>query len=534
MSHPTAADCLAALRNLSGKDPATLRNEFNAMLDAVLDARPPARRHLDVLETMREPLFRALATLSLRYSGQPVAPDAPENDTLLEVSSTWAKMADAYFAIAQDTALGNSEATHTLLAQRRTDCLGRAVLEYLRARRITASGLWMALHESLIDAEARGLAYTRAPDPLNPWQAQSAAEAHTVVLLVDLSAPFSRSPREFGQIWHCARHFAPYCRLLEPDSDADDGRRAAYGLDLRTDHGLRPVPTLTSLEGVRRFDSSQLGDQFRAVTTRVRKGQSVAELNLDPSVEVEEAVRLLLSLYRPWARGSIGRRFTRRPGGGTAELTGDWKAIIFYVDGKPFSQPSVHVAARSVRSDMRLLTLGERVTDIAVDQPTAVQRAAEHRGYICTHWEILDQSLGGFRLRRRSSSDRLAHRELIAIRPSDTRTFMLGTVSWVMYREDGALDAGIQLLEGVPKVVAVRSVGLGLAQYDVSFQPAFHLSETPAIKSPATLVLPAGYFQPFRVIEMFDEKLLGFRLLELVNRGADFDQASFEAVSVAG
>ena len=270
------------------------------------------------------------------------------------------------------------------------------------------------------------------------------------------------------------------------------------------------------------------------MTARIRKRQSVSELNLDPSVEVEEAVRLLLSLYRPWARGSVGRRFTRRPGGGSVELTGDWEAITFYVAGKPFSQPSVQGAARSVRSDMRLLTLGERVADIAADEPTAIQRAAEYRGYICTQWEILDQSLGGFRLRRRSSSDRLAHRELIAIRPSDSKTFMLGMVSWVMYREDGALDAGIQLLEGVPKVVAVRSVGLGKGQYDVKFQPAFQLSETPAIKSPATLVLPAGYFQPFRVLEMFDENVRGFRLLELVNRGTDFDQATFEAVNVAG
>src|SRR5690606_23779140 len=122
-------------------------------------------------------------------------------------------------------------------------------------------------------------------------------------------------------------------------------------------------------------------------------------------------------LYRPWARGSIGRRFTRRPGGGTVELTSDWKAITFYVGGKPFSQPSLHGTERSLRSDMRLLTLGERVTDIAEDPPTAVRRAAEHRGYICTQWEILDQSLGGFKLRRSCSADRMAHRALIAIRP---------------------------------------------------------------------------------------------------------------------
>lgn len=534
MTHATAVECLARLRDLRGKDPLELRLLFDGMLDALLGAVPASRRHLDVLETMREPLDRALSTLSLRYADRPVAPDAPENDTLLKVVSTWSKMADVYALIAQDTALGNSASTHALLAQRRTDCHARAVLEYMRARRSTAPGLWKTLHESLLDAEARGFAYTRAPDPLNPWQAQSAAEAHSTLLLMDLSSPFSRSPREFGQIWRCARHFAPHCRLLPEGSDADDGRRTAYGLDLHADHGLRPVATMADVEGIRRFESLQLSDRFREVTSRIRKRNSVAELDLDPSVGVEETVRLLLSLYRPWARGSSGRRFARRPGGGTAELTGNWKAIGFYVTGKPFAQPAIHENSQSLYSDMRMLTLGERVADVSTDEKVEIQRAAEHRGYICTQWEILDQSLGGFRLRRHSSAERLEHRELIAIRPRDARNFMLGTISWVMYREDGALETGIRLLEGIPTEVAVRSVGVGKGQYDVSFQQAFRLSETPALKTPATLVLPAGYFQPFRVIELYDGKLRGMRLLELVHRGADFDQATFEVVNTAG
>jgi cyclic-di-GMP-binding protein len=110
------------------------------------------------------------------------------------------------------------------------------------------------------------------------------------------------------------------------------------------------------------------------------------------------------------------------------------------------------------------------------------------------------------------------------------RNYLLGTVSWVMYREDGSLEAGIKLLEGMPTAIAVRSVGAGKNQHDLTFQQAFQLAATPAINSPATLVLPAGYFQPFRAIEVFDDKLNSYHLLELVNRGANFDQATFEPV----
>lgn len=534
MSYPTAVECLTTLQSLRSDDAPTLQRECDAILEALLHATPPSRRHLEVLEAMRGPLAQALTACSLNYSDRPVAPSTPENEALLAVCATWSRMAEAYSAILQDTALGNSAETHTLLVQRRTDCLVRALVEYMRAHRAVPSSQWAAVHESLIDAEARGLARVRAPDPLNPWQAQSASEAHTVALLMDLANPFSRMPRELGQIWHCARYFAPYCHLLPTGSADDDGRRTAYGLDLAGNHGLRPLKSAAPSDNIRRFESVQLPEQFRQLNKHIRKQHSVAELTLDPSVGVDEAVRLLLSLYRPWARGSSGRRFTRRPGRGHVDLTGNWKAIGFYIAGKAFTQPKLFGMARSVTNDLHMLTLGERVAEAANDKTLEVQRAAQHRGYICSRWEILDQSPGGFRLRCTHSADRLEHRELIAVRPGDMKSFLLGMVNWVMYREDGTLEAGVKVLEGIPTSVGVRSVGIGKNKHDINFQESFHLTATPALDTPATLVLPAGYFQPFRVVELFDDKLRGYRLLELVNRGADFDQATFERVTLSG
>lgn len=112
MTHATALDCLARLRDLRGKEPAALQALFDELLDALLASVPTSRRHLDVLETMREPLDRALGALSQSYAGRPVPPAAPENATLLRIVATWTRMADAYGLIAQDTALGNSASTH--------------------------------------------------------------------------------------------------------------------------------------------------------------------------------------------------------------------------------------------------------------------------------------------------------------------------------------------------------------------------------------------------------------------------------------
>lgn len=532
MSHFTLRECLAGLDDLGGKDAAELHTLFDGMLDALLATTPPSRLHLDVLERMREPLERALGTRARQECERPVAPGTLEDGVLLRIVATWNRMGDAYALITGDTGLGNTAGMHALLAQRRTDCRARAVFEYMRAHRAAAPGLWRALHESLLDAEARGLAWTRVSDPLNPWKAQSAAEAHTTLLLMDLSSPFSRSPREFDQIRHCALHFAPHCRLLPEEDDSASAPPAAYGIDLHADHGMRPMATMSGLQHLRHLDGLQLSERFREAIARIRQQQSASALGLGRSVGVEEAVRLLLSLYRPWVRGVSQRRFARRLDGGTAEIIGDWKAIGFYVSGQPFIQPSIPHSSEGLHNDFRMLTLGERVSPISTDDTPEIRQAAELRGYICTQWEILDQSLDGFHLRRHGSTERLEHRQLIAIRPREAKAFQLGMISWVMYGEDGALETGIKLLAGVPVEVAVRSAGIGREHYADSFQPAFRLSETPALKAPATLVLPAGYFHPFRVVEIHDGGLRGYRLLERVMRGADFDQVTFEAISV--
>jgi hypothetical protein len=532
MSHPTPEECLARIRELDGREGQDVHRELRELITSVTASTPPSAGWLEVLEAIREPLEHAQSALAHRYANRPAPPGDESDVALHEVSETWQAFAHAYACLARDTAIGPSASTHALLAQRRVHYTACALIEFLRARRSVPGGMWLALNQALADAEARGFAWTRAPDLLNDaWKAQSAAEAHVVALLIDLSNPFACRPEEFLAIQELARYFAPYCRLLPAGSEAEDGRRTAYAIDLNADRPLRP---LTTLEGdtLRRFDSSQLAERFRETASRLRKGGVPSDLGLSDALTAEDTVQLLLAMYRPWARGSTGRRFARRPGRGHADLTGNWDAIAFHVAGKPFEQPTMNTVERSIRSDERLLTLGERVTDIIIDDQPDRARAAARRGFICTPWEILDQSLGGFRLRRHGSTDRLEHRELVAIRPEDAKRFMLGTVNWVMYRDDGALDAGIKLMNGMPRVVAIRSVGMSRDRSAIDFQMAFHLDETPALKAPATLILPAGYFLPYRVVEIHDGKLRGYRLLEIIERGADFDQVSFEPVKV--
>lgn len=534
MDFRTPAECLDHLKRLNPINVDEAQQTLSDMLEALLKETPAPNQYLEVLEAMRTHLDLIQSEVAKRYAAHPLPPDSVENQSFRKVVALWQLMAHSYAQITRrDAAAGTLDDQRSLLSQRRVFYSGQALLEYFRAHRAIPEGLWGELHESFSMAEAQGIARIRVSDPLNEvWRAQSATEAYISFLLVDLANPFGRGEREFTWVCRWAQRFAPYCTLQNPAESAEPVKPTTYGLDLAMDHGLRPIGLLTATNTtLRRFDGSRLAGQIQAVLTQFKQGVKPAALGLGEDCPVEASSRLLLSLYRPWGLASVGRRFPRRGCRGEAELTGDWLAIGFHVQGKLFEQPGGLATQRSLRSDITLLTFGERAAEVgAQDSEQQRRREAAKLGFACEHWELLDQSVGGFRLRQLPPSERLEHRQLVGIRPPDGERFLLGLISWLMYRADGTLESGVSILNGLPKVVAVRQVGLNPGHRG-AYQQAFLLPEVPALKTPASLVLPGAWFQPHRVVEMHDGKQKQLRLTQLLTRGANFDQVSFETLN---
>ncbi|NMG53602.1 hypothetical protein GPA23_02940 [Aromatoleum aromaticum] len=527
------AECLDLLKRLRMLDIDATQRTLADIVAALLRALPAPNQHLEVLEAARAQVDFVQAEMAKRYAAHPLPPDSSENETLARVVSLWRGMARSYAQISrQDAASGTLDDQRALLAQRRVDYTGRALLEYFRAHRAPPHGTWAELHDSYSVAEARGVAGVRVPDSLNEvWKAQSALEAYVSALLVDLANPFGRGEREFRWVYRWAQRFAPYCSL---DAEPDTGRTeaAAFGIDLAGDHGPRPLWLIGPPgAGVRRFDASRLAGQIRAVLTQFRQGVAPASLGLGADCPTDACAALLLSLYRPWGLASAARRFPRRSGKGSAELCGDWLTIGFHIGGRTFEQPTGGVMAGNLARDISLLTFGERGPEAVPGRPEQLrQRLAATLGFVCGHWDIVDHSVNGFRLQQHPHTERLEHHQLVGIRPPDGERFLLGQVTWLMYREDGVMEAGIHVLAGLPKVVAARLFGLNIGTH-VAYQQVFLLPATPALKAPALLVLPGGWFQARRVIEVHDDEAAQVRLTGLLARGTNFDQVSFEALT---
>ena len=126
-------------------------------------------------------------------------------------------------------------------------------------------------------------------------------------------------------------------------------------------------------------------------------------------------------------------------------------------------------------------------------------------GFLVETWQVDDESAQGLRIVRKAATPgkRYAHGQLVAVRPADAKTFMLGQVRWLMAAETGDLHAGVKLLAGVPSAVSVRPTGVNVQTE--KFVQAMALGAVAAINQPITLVLPTGWFKPKRVIELFTD-----------------------------
>lgn len=523
MDYRNPAACLELLRNLHQANVDETHASLTRIVTTLRSYPPAPNQHLEVLEAARPIIAFTQTELGKRYAAHPLPPESEENVTLESVVGLWRELARSYTRIIlADTVNGSLAENMPLLFQRQLYALGQVILEYFRARRSLPSGAWTDLHAAYAASERHEVSRSRVGDPLNDvWRAQSSTECYVAILLTDLANPFGRTQRELNWIVRWAQRFAPYCALKRGGEEGEPVP-LRYGLDLATDHGVRPLGILAKSDSLRHFDGMRLASHIQAVVAQLKQGVSPASLGLGEDCPALAGGRLLVLLYRPWGLASAGRKFSRRGTQGRLELIPDWNAIAFHIEGRPFAPPSSRTVT-NIRNDISMLTFGERAPEapMSVDK---IRDESRRLGLAGTFWDVLDQSVGGFRIRCRPQGLRLDHHQLVGIRPPDGDAVLLAKISWLMFRNDGQLEAGVNVLPGVPSVAAARALSARASARD-PYQACFMLPAVPALKADASVVLPGGWYQPERIIELHTDRLTQVRATALMSSGANFDQA---------
>lgn len=480
-------------------------------------ALDPVQR-LQILERLREPLHFAQNECARRFAGRPLPLAVPEQQVFEGNRTVWHKLIEAYglcleACLQPDSSLADHAA---LVVQRRLAALGAEQLDSYRAQHDTSPGFWHRLHQAYGAAERLGVADTPALDPLHHKRAHiTPRAAYTLALLLHAASPYELGLRPLTLVYRWSQRWSRKAMLQE--SAPVVPKVPPLVVDLNSDAPGTFLPP----EGgrLRWLDLGPLRHSLKKRILLLQHGASPAELKLGDELTAEGCEALLQHLYRRWCRGYSSRSGARRTGAGQAELASGFAAIHYYLTGKPFREQDSAWAYNKQQAD-ELATFGN------VSHRHEENFIAQH-GIILEKWDILDEGPTGLRVER--GADQPGHRlcsgQLVAVRQSDGKGFLLGCARWVQATAERKVLAGIMLLPGIPVGITARGTGMATTEH---YQRAFELPAVPQLQAPASFILPPNSFRAGRLFQVMGDEPRQVRLTCLLERGSDFDRAEFE------
>jgi hypothetical protein len=484
-----------------------------------------AVQRLTAMEALREAVNFVQIEQAKRFSNRALPMAETETGIFEDTDDLWEDMRIGYARCLQAAVDGESgiKSQAGLVCQRVLYYSGMKMFHHYRAYREVPPADWRNLNEAYRIAEALDIVDEPVKDFLNrDVQDTSPRVAYARAALMALANPNELSQRQLTFVSYLLERWANKLEILDEPVDEDLGVPPLVA-DLEGDRcpeRLEPG-SATKVEEARYLDTSKLAKSLRNRVGLLRKGESPAKLALGEDCVQPSCEQLLVFLYRQWCQPKGARGADRQRNPTAAEAASEIAAIHYYLSGRAFRQPG-HQKELSQKQKEEIATFGRVSTRDEDDY-------SETQGYVLERWQVEDESAQGVRMVRRASDPgrRFSHGQLMAVRPGDAKSFMLGQVRWLMAARNGDLQAGLKLLPGIPSPIAARQLGLNVQVPE--FAPALALAGVQALNSAPTLVLPIGWFKPGRVIEIYTSAAAQVRLTELVERGADFERVAFEA-----
>jgi hypothetical protein len=499
--------------------------QLNRFLDSLLLTPPPAAVYLKLLEQSRLSLCFVEEALAQRYVNQSLPLASLEESYFRQVVATWLKAASAYAHCAQ-LETSADDAAHSLrlslILHRCIYYTGMAIIEHHRARRELPPGLWLDLHGYYASAEEWGLALLAIPDALDPQgRSTHCTAAFVSFLLSELAGPYSLSVRDQRLVHRWAGNLAPLVsvRTVTPGEPLPQ-----FVVDLMHDVGLSPVAECLQTEQLRRLDTGHLAMHLGQLRQQLDQKMSPAQIGLGEDCTAGQCRQLLDYLSRPWSQARAPRKFRRRATSGIAKLCGGFEAMHYVIAKAEFVQPE-NVRLYSRQEFDSLFTFRHMV-----DPTQSLQIHQTALDFNPDSWEVVNQSANGFRLMRSIVGKKMMHGQLLAVCPHDGEHYLLAQTSWLMQEQSGGLIAGIAALPGIPQAVAARPLAPQGGHAEM-YSRAFILPAIPAVNVEQTLILPHGWYQAARLIELYTDKAWRVELRQVVNNGPDFERVSFAPVT---
>ncbi len=510
--------CKAWLENVPLANVSTAQHQLLVQVEEFNRYACGAKERLEVLEAIREAVNFVQIEQAKRFTNRALPMLQPEAAVFADTIELWEQMRLGYLrCLEADQA--SLRAQRALICQRALAYSGLRMFHHYRAYRQVPGRDWHGLHRLYARAEALGVTDEPVRDYLNRDVYESSPRiAYMRAVLMGMCSPNELVPRQLTFVAYLLERWADKVEVSKTPLQEGElpplvvdyaGERCA---ERGADAGAEP----------RYLDARRLAKSLRNRVALLRKGESPSRLALGEDCVQPSCELLLVFLYRQWCQARMPRAIERSRATDAAQACTDIAAIHYYISGSVFRGATTFKELTSKQRE-EIATFGRVSTRNEEDYNVA-------QGFLLEHWRLEDESSQGLKLMRRAGTPgrRMAHGQLIGVRPGDGKNFQLGLVRWLMATDQGDLHCGVKLLPGLPLAAAVRAIGINAA--DQKYVQAIALAAVPALNAPPTLVMSAGWFKPKRVIEAAIGRVLRVRLLEALERGNDFERVSYEVL----
>lgn len=516
------ASCKQWLETLPLTNVQAAQSTLTQQIVLVRQAKISPANLLNTLEALCEPVVYVQSEIARKYAAKSLPLDAAEAASWTKSQTLWQEFISAYSLCRDAHIKGDPGLTDhaALIAMRCLQFLSSAMFEYCRVYRQVPAELWQKLHQHYIFAEQNGFALAVVEDTSGPQKtAASCTTAYCQALLLHLANPCALSGRQMEFLarwvekWSGSVGLSP---LPLPPSAIP-----AVVVDLASSAGPTLAEGLAPLASMRYLDLEQPGRALRHLIAQLKQGQTPAQLGLGDDATQPGCENLLMLLYVQWCRAGTGRSEPRNPSAEKAQVCLGLHAAHYFISGRAFRAPG-SAPTRQEQNDMAMFGhVSERTQQSLA---TATSSAVES-------WQLMNQSGSGFMcmLREPDAQLRIGHNQLVAVRRNTSKVFSLGMVQWLRIEESTELYTGVRLFPGSARAVAVRPANFNPAAGIKSFERGLVLPAVPP-STPITLILPAGWYQAGRVIEVHGDQKQDVKLVNVLDKGRDFERCTIAPV----
>ncbi len=515
----TLADCKTWIATLPTEGFGQAHGELLKQVGLLTRSPLDAQERLAILDALWAAIKPVQNANAQRFAAKPVPLDMAGLTAFKMADALWDALYQSYLRAVADSL--QSPASLATALQRVFETMLRQQFDHASARRALAPAHWIRLHQLLALAEHHDAALIAVdnPDRHGPGKV-TPLEFYAAALLLQAAGPYGLRPLQLTWTERWARRWGSKLALLTvPPAEL---KAVPLCVDLASDQPASYRPTTGS--GTRFLDTAELRKSMLSRQTLLDQDTPPQTLQLGDDCTQPECGELLKKLYQAWCQGGVVRRSERKPDAPGGILISTVTSIFDELSGGMSLAPPVTLTSTDIRKQRDAMAIFGSTRGLKIGVPEKVANP-----HVEPDWMIVDENVSGFRLERplAQSGARLTLGQLVAIQPAGMKSFMLASICWIMAGDGDKLQIGVTLLPAPASAIAIKAAGVNAAKEPM--QAGFLLPAMAPTKEPSSVILPLGRFRAGRIVE-FEDGVGHYqiRLARLLERGEDYDRASFE------